>query len=539
MERKQRFVKPAKRKKIKINTKKFSAQINCTCKRNCATLIDVCAQKEIFDNFNSSSYSKKIKYLRSISKREAVKENLNPRLILKKKEKISSFYLNDTDGISHRVCLRFVKNVLQIDRTKIFRAVSSIEKNPNAEDRRGKFQKIKINHADTTFMVDFIRTFPCYESKINAHAHTSEIKYFHPSLSLRKIYQLYENACAFKERQVLSKYVLNEVLKKHFQNLKPFSCRKSVCCACEEIQRKKKPKVLSNEMKENIQQVEDEHITDVKNLKEEFLKCILDAEENNAAVLTFQLQRPLEMPCVPMEESYDWRQMWFSNCCIFDEITKTGYMHTWDESIAQRGQEEIASCLFKYISTVIPKTVKTIVLYSKRSNLYRNTKLALMLEKLINYNKDSNLTRIEQRFFMKGHDLNDCDRCFDFIEKKKKSVDNVYSPTEWADIILSAKRSDPKFNVIKMTASDFILASNFMNDKLLAGEEQNIWLSRKDDNFISKEKFDNLQKNLKYIPTEHQIYYQSLKFKDDIIDKDYAFASFDFTDEEISSNEND
>lgn len=537
MEGKQRLVKPTKRKKIKITTKKFSAQINCTCKRNCANLIDACAQKEIFDNFNSLSFSGKIKYLRSIAKREAVKENLNPRVVLKKKEQFTSFYLNDDNGISHRVCSKFVKNFLQINRTKIFRAVSSIEKNPNAADRRGKFPKAKTNSADITFMVDFISTFPRYESKINAH--TSEIKYFHPSLSLKKIYQLYENACAFKEREILSKYIFDNILKKRFENLKPFKSSKSVCHACEEIKKKKKPKVLSEEMKENIQQIEDEHLTDVKNSKEEFLKCISDAEENNTAILTFQLQRPLELPCVSMEESYDWRHMWFSNCCIFDEITKQGYMYTWDESIAQRGQEEIASCLFKYITTVIPKTVKTIVLYSKLSNLYQNKKLALMLKKLVDLNKDSDLTTIEHNFFLKGHDLNDCDRCFDFIEKKKKSVNNIFSPTEWVDIISSAKKSDPKFNVIKMTVNDFILASNFMNENLLADEKQINWMSRKDGNFISREKFDNLQKNLKYIPTEHQIYYQSLEFKDDIIDKDYALASFDFTDEEISSNEND
>lgn len=78
--------KVIKRKKIR----KFSAQVNCTCKKDCANLIDVVKQREIFDQFHGlEKWSEKTEFLRSIVKRAEVKENLNPHIGVKNKKKFS------------------------------------------------------------------------------------------------------------------------------------------------------------------------------------------------------------------------------------------------------------------------------------------------------------------------------------------------------------------------------------------------------------------------------------------------------------------
>lgn len=180
-----------------------------------------------------------------------------------------------------------------------------------------------------------------------------------------------------------------------------------------------KRKILSAEQHEKIEREVNKHDSDVKNVKSELLQCIKDSEINNTEVLTVELQQPLEIPCLSVEESYDWRQLWV---CIYDELRQQAYMYVWNETVADRGQEQIASCILKHIFTIVPKTTKKVILYSKSSSLYRNMKMSQMLKKVGDYRKEVNLETIEQRFFFNGHDSNDCNRCFDAIDKQKKST---------------------------------------------------------------------------------------------------------------------
>lgn len=580
METKKVLNRPKKKKKI------FNAQVICSCNRKCAEIIDVVVQKDIFDHYHSLKiWSEKTLFLRTIVKRVPVKENLNPRMILKKREYFSSYWLNDENGQSQRVCSVFVERLLQIQRAKVFRAVSSTAKNPSATDLRGKMPKKRSDPADILFMEHFIQTLPCYESKIKPNL--SPIKYFHPNLTLNKIYELYTNSCIFKQCTVLSKNIFNKVLKDRFNHLMPFKPN-SVCRQCSKFKALQKRKVLSLEQKENIEKQKGDHESEVKNVKKELLQCIEDSIINQTEVLTFELQRPHGMPCLSIEESYDWRQLWFSNLCIYDQVCQTSFMYVWDEPVSFRGPEEVASCVLKHIFTVVPKTASKVILYSKSCSLYRNMQMSLMLKKVGDYMNNSSLKTIEQRFFLEGHDSNDCSRCFEAIDKQKKSTlinTNLFAPNDYAQLIASAKRTEPQFKVIQMTENDFFSVAQLMkfviDDKHSATGKQIHWssistitytlseplnlcnryinkesmtllLSNQDvDEFrstgliysskggkaISKIKYENLQMNLSCIPIEHHEYYKSIKFNDSTLDQDFALASYDSADEYMNSDE--
>lgn len=557
-------------------TKTFNAQVNCTCKRNCAGLVDVLAQKDIFDNYHClTTWSGKTKFLRSIVNREPLKENLDPCVNNKNRNFCSSFHLNDTNRESKQVCSSFLVRLLQISRGKLYRAAHSTLKNPDANERRGKHLKKRTQSTDLSFMENFLKSLPCYESKINSVS--TESKYLHPSLTLKKVYEVYRNMCTFKQRLVLSKGLFGKMMKDRFSYLKPF-VSKSVCHLCKKIDKENKRKVMSLELLEKNKKDENEHLSHVKNVKLELLQSIKDSDTNCTEILTFELQRPLEMPCVSPDESYDCRQLWFSNLCIFDEIRNRAYMYVWDESIAQRGPEEIGSCILKHIFTVIPKTTNKIILYSKSTGLYRNMKISLMLKKVCDLQNRHALLTIEHRFFFKGHDSNDCNKCFEAVNNKRKTAQNLFAPKDWMELIASAKPQQP-FTVINMTENDFFSVArliNSVNEKYSSTGQQIPWSKisiithtlneplnlraaynnkesavfllsdRTDDEFrntklvysckggnsISKAKFDNLQMNLKFIPIQHHDYYKSLKFHDSPLDKDFALASYDSTDDE-------
>lgn len=86
--------------------------------------------------------------------------------------------------------------MLQVNRTKIFRAVQSAEKNPAAEDLRGKFPSRKTNPKDIAHLKEFIVSLPCYASSLEQKS--TDIKYFHPILKLNSIYNLYKDKCIFQ-----------------------------------------------------------------------------------------------------------------------------------------------------------------------------------------------------------------------------------------------------------------------------------------------------------------------------------------------------
>lgn len=132
-----------KNKKIKKPRKEnkenaFKAQLICKCNRNCASAVDVLTQKETFEQYHGMlKWSEKTKFLRSIAIRERVKENTDARVSLKQRNYYTSYYLTDSSGEPLRVCADFLGKLLGVNRTKLFRAVSTIATNPDAKDRRG------------------------------------------------------------------------------------------------------------------------------------------------------------------------------------------------------------------------------------------------------------------------------------------------------------------------------------------------------------------------------------------------------------------
>lgn len=548
-----------RQKKESIN---FSAQVNCICNKNCTESIDVINQKEIFDQYYSySKWSEKTEFLRSIAKRESVKENLNPRINLKNRDFFSTYHLSDTSGEKHRVCLSFVTKLLQINRVKIFRAVSSTKMNPFAVDRRGKTQKRKTATEDVTFAKEFIQSFPCYESKIDSNA--LDTKYFHPNLNVNTVYRLYENTCDFKQKTKLTKTIFIGILKTNFPHLHVFKPEKSKCSICENINTQKKIKVLSPETLDNIQKQEDEHFGALRKFKNEFINSVNEPEVG-VEVFACELQRPLQMPLLPINESYDLRCLWLSNLCIFNELNKSVHTFVWDETTAKRGPEEIGSCLFKYIADVIPQTTKKIVLYSDALDLYRNLHITVMLGQIFDH-QESEVESIEQRFFFSGHSTNDCNRCFDTIEKKIKTSQSLFTPDDWIQLIASAKEAKANFNVKKMSISDFISVELLMKQTIpneidwsdvkaiicTRKEPFNIRLKYFSQNTeeiiplykdkcmqyltyknvkeipITKAKYNDLiMKTLKYVPQEKYAYYENIHHDDNLNEADFALASY-------------
>lgn len=249
-------------------------------------------------------------------------------------------------------------------------------------------------------------------------------------------------------------------------------------------------------------------------------------------------------------------------------------MHVWAENEASRGGQEIASCLIKYFQTHLPKSAKHVILYSDScGGQNRNIKMTLMLKYFM---ASSDLDLIEQKFFLSGHSYNSCDRSFGLVEKNKtRNYEIIATPDEWIEVILTAKKAEPKFSVTKMNARDFFSSKNLekmivnrkknrMNEKIswlkfrsiIYDKEQLFTIFIRDDEGtrqviniqkrgiseetfteqnlsclfptgrkITRAKYFDLMSLKQYISIHKRPFYEALKYSNDGNDNDYALAS--------------
>lgn len=578
-----------------IKRKQFCGQIKCVCKKNCADKIDILRQKELFDAFYAmKNWTEKTLFLRSFATRSPTRKSLDPIKNIQKREFQSKLFLTDSEEIKHQVCFKFLQNALQISNKRMFRCIESEERNPNAIDFRGKFPSRKTNPDDIDFAKSVIKKLVTYETKYKMCA--SSPKHVHPNLNLKDVYEIYRKQCRLSEKHEISMNTFRRVLGMF--NLK---FRKRVvgsCQLCKAIENQMQPQVLSQERKQDLSKMKTNHLKNAEIARDKFLNTIersLDIE-NFSEVYTFSMQRSLEVPSLNCtDDVYFKRQLWVFNFCLYDEIRQKAYIYTWDETVAATGSQEIVSCIYRHINENVSKETSRIILYSAPSfGQNRNIEFALMLKWVLYNSNLTKLNRIEQRFFIRGHTRNSCDRCFNIIEDaKNKSKQNVFTPNEWFKLIEEAKNTHPKFQVIEMEYKHFYssmaLERFILSWKMSIGEkkikwhkfqtiiydkaEENPFKFSKIESFmnsemvssfelkskpmsmilfpstrlnllypngrdISQEKYLDLQSLLQYIPAKYHKFYQELKYSDQS-KKDYAVASRQSSDDEEEDDGND
>lgn len=122
-------------------------------------------------------------------------------------------------------------------------------------------------------------------------------KYLHPDLNLNKMYRIHCDRCDFSGKTILSTKIFRNTFKQFFD----FKFRKRVkseCRLCKELDDQMRTQVYSLEMKQKIFEKKKRHTSIVKEIRNAFQGCFEKSLgwDSNLAVLTFSLQRSLELP---------------------------------------------------------------------------------------------------------------------------------------------------------------------------------------------------------------------------------------------------
>lgn len=305
----------------------FERQTICKCKKLCPTNIDAVRQREIFDTYyDELDWSQKTLFIRSCVKTSPIAEKRSMYPILTNKSRHFNCIYNfiDHNGISIEVCRDFFLKCLQIKPTRLYRALSTSLKNPTAIDQRGRQpSKNKTTQERRDDVMHFIDQIPAYESHYGRKQ--TERKYLCHTLNMKTLYGEYVRVMQLREKKPVKENIFRTIYHTEY-NLSFKKRHTDNCKICDELNAQFNSTVTLPAQKIRLEEEKANHLLLVEQRNCLFRSDIEAAMESNdrTAVLTFDFQKTLETPSISTSISFDKRQLWTYNLCIYDEIVRKG-----------------------------------------------------------------------------------------------------------------------------------------------------------------------------------------------------------------------
>ncbi|KAK3907355.1 NAD kinase, partial [Frankliniella fusca] len=336
-------------------------------------------------------------------------------------------------GENISVCQTMFLNTFDISITVVKTAV-----NKNSPDKRGLNMAAKKRMAPEMIqnVKNHIKEFPTVESHYCRE--DSRRKYLDENLSTAKMHQLYiMQRGALPNTATLRQY--RDIFNTCF-NLSFFKPKKDQCADCVQWERS------SPEEKEAFAQTHEEHVENkntARQLKKSDKEFSINQAEKQIRVITFDLQKVFYSPKSEVGEFFYNRKLSSYNFTIFDCTTGQAHCFVWDQTTAQRGSNEIASCVMMFMEEAVRNGITEFRIYSDSCSGQNKNKFLYSMYYLAarKYN-----IKIIHRYLEKGHTQMECDSVHAQIEKKTRNTE-IFTPAQWYGYIKSAKVQKPAYIV--------------------------------------------------------------------------------------------
>lgn len=365
------------------------------------------------------------------------------------------------NGIVRKICKKAFLSLHGITKARLERLQKhlNIGHGTPPMDGRGKHVRRpnKLPEGTDDKIREHILSFPKYKSHYSLKDNLNHY-YLSPLLSIAKMHhmylQKYEPEQLLHENQYMKPIVKYEYYRKFFtENFKmSFGKPKSdTCQKCDKLMNK----IDAADNEEQKRQLETDkklHITKAETFYTDIkAKTALAKNDLSVEVLTFDFQQNLPLPVSSSGEVFYKIQLWVYNFCVHVGSTGKSYFYVYDETLAAKGQNDVASLLHHFFNNHIKEDVTDIYMFSDNcSSQNKNYVLVQFLYTMLATTGRFKL--ILHRYPEPGHSFLPCDRSFGAIEIQKKKYDKIYLPQEYSKII---ENTNKNFKVIHVTVFKF------------------------------------------------------------------------------------
>ncbi|VEN62401.1 unnamed protein product, partial [Callosobruchus maculatus] len=448
------------KKKKRVPPRKIKDACKSTCKLKCSQVFTNEDREKIFKQYWSATADNNVK-------RQFVASSITVQPIQRRRERTGQknrdrsllyhFLKNDR---TIRVCKVFFLNTLCISQTCVETALAKrcSEGGVVTEDFRGKHPPPnKICDEVRQKIREHILRFPTEESHYRRE--NSSKKYLDSSLSIAKMYELYVEDSQEQNippDQIAKMWLYNEIFNKEFNYSfkKPYN---DTCDSCDNYLIQLRD-ASTNEEKQRIQKEYNLHLDDAtERYKLKKADKDISREDPTQKVIMVDLEKCLPTPVLTNAQSFYSLKLWTFNYTIHDSTEKHTYCCMFDESIANRGVNEMASCLIKWIDSInLPPTLRKLTIWSDNCPS-QNRNFGMIMCYFFILEKCPQLEIVEHKFLVRGHTHLEADSAHSLIERewKRQTQFKIMVPWDWQQLVRICSRKNP-FTVISMEKSDFI-----------------------------------------------------------------------------------
>ncbi|CAG9829796.1 unnamed protein product [Diabrotica balteata] len=413
---------------------------NCRCK--CSLKLTEEQQNQIFQAYhNLTSSTQQNLYLEGCVRPTDVKRHRSRKSINPRHRSRSFLYEIKIDGKLITLCQSAFLAVHGIKRSKLRRKIQ--KNNADPKDSRGihhtRPNRTKI---DTLAAVrKFIEELPARESHYSRSDNKLR-KYLDSHLSVAK---LHRNFLEKSQNEKVSYEMFRKIFTEEY-NISFGFPRKDICKECTLfLARLQQAEVAHDKTSTQTLKVARElHIRKAEVFQK---KISEEAKANDPYVLSICLdyQKNLPVPVTNITDEYYLRQLWIHNLGIRCLTTGKTNMYMYAEHFAQKGPNEVISCLQDYITQNQKPEQRYLKLFCDNCfSQNKNRYLFVFLDQLCSNNI---FEAIEIWYPIPGHSMMPVDRDFAVIEKQRVKYDKVDNPEVYVNMIKGCRKKNP-FDVV-------------------------------------------------------------------------------------------